>query len=364
MVGQLVYHLSGRKVLKYPEEKAGFVVPAKYLVDRHAPNRPSPHPVPGDVTEPREMAFQRPEAGDGATATPASSSERVEEEEEGKVIVVDWYGDDDPENPQNWYVQTRSTQVASLRTRWEQATDAHTQVIGQEVLAGLLHHAHHDLGLYRVVDILAGDHERRRVLRRQHYRQYIGPVAVWCVLFLLPHPTSRPVSLDLRTNNRSGRLRHWPAFPGAHHRDPPDRTKLAIHRPSRHLLRAPSTYRARRKFCRVLHLALHCRFREFSVQLDHTSTPEIVRRRSKVIVIIVLTSSLRRYRAHPSRQAVRACLTSSPRRRSHTRWAYTTSHVPLVRHWALSSLDSRSRLTAGGGHSGRCCGLPASHWLC
>jgi len=31
--------------------------------------------------------------------------------EKGKEVVVDWYGDDDPENPQNWYVHL-------LTSRW------------------------------------------------------------------------------------------------------------------------------------------------------------------------------------------------------------------------------------------------------
>lgn len=38
----------------------------------------------------------------GETTTAVNSSERVGVEDREKVIVVDWYGDDDPENPQNW----------------------------------------------------------------------------------------------------------------------------------------------------------------------------------------------------------------------------------------------------------------------
>lgn len=57
------------------------------------------------------MPFQRSEVVDDpddrcdSDATPVNSSERAEvqpDKEEGSVIVVEWYGDDDPENPQNW----------------------------------------------------------------------------------------------------------------------------------------------------------------------------------------------------------------------------------------------------------------------
>ena len=30
-MGQIIYHASGRKLLQYPEEKPGFVVPEQYL---------------------------------------------------------------------------------------------------------------------------------------------------------------------------------------------------------------------------------------------------------------------------------------------------------------------------------------------
>lgn len=113
-MGQLIYHLSGRKVLKYPEERQGFVIPDRYLrpkedsptsgdTTRHArpPNSPDFELSGPRSDETRPAALQeRPEASNDETLTAVGSRERVGEE--GNVIVVDWYGDDDPENPQNW----------------------------------------------------------------------------------------------------------------------------------------------------------------------------------------------------------------------------------------------------------------------
>jgi hypothetical protein len=40
-----------------------------------------------------------------STLTAVAEPENGEKKKEkGKMIVVDWYGPDDPENPQNWYV--------------------------------------------------------------------------------------------------------------------------------------------------------------------------------------------------------------------------------------------------------------------
>ena len=42
--------------------------------------------------------------------------------EKGKEVVVDWYGDDDPENPQNWYVHLAKQQpsVTRIKYRWSE----------------------------------------------------------------------------------------------------------------------------------------------------------------------------------------------------------------------------------------------------
>lgn len=113
VVGQLVYHLSGRRVLKYPEERQGFIVPDRYRLDQSDPHQnvagalndptPSPRSPEGDTAavQGHRMDISGSSVRSAGEATTAvSSSDRVVDED--KVIVVDWYGDDDPENPQNW----------------------------------------------------------------------------------------------------------------------------------------------------------------------------------------------------------------------------------------------------------------------
>lgn len=112
MVGQLVYHLSGRKVLKYPEEKAGFIVPQRYRTDKtpessSASTRGATSGVP---SRPQRLEGQDGGGGDddrvdGVLAVASSGDPEELGDDKEKVIVVGWYGDDDPENPQNWYVQ-------------------------------------------------------------------------------------------------------------------------------------------------------------------------------------------------------------------------------------------------------------------
>lgn len=116
----MIYHLSGRKVLKYTEERQGFVVPNRYRLDpetdlslgpggssTRAPALSSEGGTDG-VEHDLDGSRSSDLMGDEATTTTAVNS-RDEVEREGKVIVVDWYGDDDPENPQNWSVPNLSS---------------------------------------------------------------------------------------------------------------------------------------------------------------------------------------------------------------------------------------------------------------
>ena len=90
MIGQIIYHASGRRLFRYQEEIEGFVIPERYVV--HLEHGRSPMTPSSTITNTTVVAGE----GDG---------------EKGKEVVVDWYGDDDPENPQNWYVHL-------LTSRW------------------------------------------------------------------------------------------------------------------------------------------------------------------------------------------------------------------------------------------------------
>lgn len=103
----MLNHFSAGRILPYPEQKEGYVVPARYL-DLSAIGEAKRRS--GDVT---------PSFGVTPTDTLASSDDQVvrdiELDQSGRpreedvqvpkdVILVTWEGDDDPENPLNWLV--------------------------------------------------------------------------------------------------------------------------------------------------------------------------------------------------------------------------------------------------------------------
>jgi DHA1 family multidrug resistance protein-like MFS transporter len=120
-VGQVLYNISGRRIFSYPEEKDGFDLPEKYRVQKDKPSRF------GEEQE-REEGGERERRESDETAVGQSTSRNEDQSKNGKAgekegkdgkdgekdgkdgkekdetIMVDWYSDDDPENPQNWYV--------------------------------------------------------------------------------------------------------------------------------------------------------------------------------------------------------------------------------------------------------------------
>jgi DHA1 family multidrug resistance protein-like MFS transporter len=101
VVGQIIYHLSKRKWFRYPEEIDGFEVPDRY------------RPKSGVIVDGRGLEPSRSSTLD--TAVDGHGGDGVDEpgrngdkdgRGRGEMIVVDWYGPDDPENPQNWYVKS------------------------------------------------------------------------------------------------------------------------------------------------------------------------------------------------------------------------------------------------------------------
>lgn len=78
--GRCIYHLSGRKVFNYDEEQSDYVIPSKYLGKSEAGIDSSSCDAP---------------TTDGASS---HSSESTKSEH----IMVEFEGDNDPENPKNW----------------------------------------------------------------------------------------------------------------------------------------------------------------------------------------------------------------------------------------------------------------------
>jgi DHA1 family multidrug resistance protein-like MFS transporter len=86
-IGQIARYLTGNRVLLYPEELPGFVCPLSFN-DRNS--------------------HQQSESSSTNTATPSTNdiepgaSNQVKEKTASSPYLVDWYSDNDPENPQNW----------------------------------------------------------------------------------------------------------------------------------------------------------------------------------------------------------------------------------------------------------------------
>lgn len=115
-VGRIVYHVSGRRLFRHPEEMPDFVLPARYA------NKPGFAATPssnltlagsGVTTASGDLATQKQEEhpqestlahevlhlhGDDAEK---GVQEKEMELEMRNSNIVDWYGPDDPECPEN-----------------------------------------------------------------------------------------------------------------------------------------------------------------------------------------------------------------------------------------------------------------------
>lgn len=199
-VGQLIYAASRHRIFSYPEEKSGFEIPEKYRQSKQEkPSRfqsenvsPADHAsgsgngghsshagVQADETTlERERAGRRDsqdivmaqDFGDNqsqdqerSSAGSRNSDDTIvndgdNSQEGGKdgktgqkddTIVVDWYGPNDPENPQNWYVTPCGVNEISVLFPDPDQDNL------QEMLDHVLYHAHHDIRLHGIVDCFA-----------------------------------------------------------------------------------------------------------------------------------------------------------------------------------------------------------------
>lgn len=90
----MIYHLSKRRLFKYQEEIEGFVVPNRYRLRQGGFEGRSLQSPSSTITN--------------TTAVEGGTGDGDGDGEKDGIVVVDWYGPDDPENPQNWYVKTSS----------------------------------------------------------------------------------------------------------------------------------------------------------------------------------------------------------------------------------------------------------------
>ncbi|CUM65831.1 uncharacterized protein PRCAT00003480001 [Priceomyces carsonii] len=79
--GRLLYHISGHKLFGYKEERGDYVIPEKYYS--------------GEVLQEHEGPFT-----ENSTITLAGENEKVSYQ--SRLIIVDYDGPNDPDNPYNW----------------------------------------------------------------------------------------------------------------------------------------------------------------------------------------------------------------------------------------------------------------------
>ena len=94
--GRFFYHLSGHKAFAHKEDMRDYVIPDKYLPEsKRSSMSTSRATLVGDE------AIEEIKAPESDTSSIASSIN-------SELIVVDWDGEDDPENPQNWPIYQKT----------------------------------------------------------------------------------------------------------------------------------------------------------------------------------------------------------------------------------------------------------------
>lgn len=130
-VGELVNKVSGGRLLPYPDQRTGFVIPAAYLATS------SPASTSAPISRAETLAGDKQAADDAslkaesdAAPEPERTNIAVEKVETWNSDVtleagpsgvaaealvdtkgyqlVDWYGETDPENPRNWSFAKRA----------------------------------------------------------------------------------------------------------------------------------------------------------------------------------------------------------------------------------------------------------------
>ncbi|KAJ7615020.1 major facilitator superfamily domain-containing protein [Mycena polygramma] len=119
-IGQIVNYLSRGRLLPYPEQRPGYVVPKHFLLRNS--RRKSSAAVASDAATLCGDSSDKPKEGSTASSPPNTELKRestlVADVESQKQVddsttvpdpyIVDWNGDSDPENPRNWSFRKRA----------------------------------------------------------------------------------------------------------------------------------------------------------------------------------------------------------------------------------------------------------------
>ncbi|KAJ7646873.1 major facilitator superfamily domain-containing protein [Roridomyces roridus] len=104
-VGQLINRASKGRFLSYPEQRADYVVPARYLLPSSELAEEKPQ-----VSSPPDTAVKRESTISTLAAVDVESQKKQIGEETSipDPYLVDWDGELDPENPKNWSFRKRA----------------------------------------------------------------------------------------------------------------------------------------------------------------------------------------------------------------------------------------------------------------
>ncbi|KAF8305616.1 MFS general substrate transporter [Clavulina sp. PMI_390] len=138
-VGGLLNRASGGRILPFPDQRPDFVIPAKYLATSTMASRPSAnltrvnsHETAVEAT-PKNASYDLPApVSEKSTGLEVSKFDTIQTQTDSSLeagpeviiekagldtkgyILVDWYGDDDQENPRNWSSRKRSFVLAQI----------------------------------------------------------------------------------------------------------------------------------------------------------------------------------------------------------------------------------------------------------
>lgn len=141
--GEIVYHASSHKLFQHPEERPDFVLPAKHggqgvaysVANKSLTNAISIEQDGIRSDSSSAISFNAiPEVERGSEKEAAHLGH--EPESAGSYIIVDWYGPDDQDNPQNWSTVKKSwimVSVAILTTALYMASSIFTPAIEELV---------------------------------------------------------------------------------------------------------------------------------------------------------------------------------------------------------------------------------------
>ncbi|KAF7297113.1 Benomyl methotrexate resistance protein [Mycena indigotica] len=107
-VGQIVNYVSNGRLLPYPEQRRGYVVPKHYLLPAQLSDSLNGTPVASDAATLCDPKTPNTHLKRESTLVEDLEKNIIDEKTIPDPYLVDWEGDSDPENPRNWTFKKRA----------------------------------------------------------------------------------------------------------------------------------------------------------------------------------------------------------------------------------------------------------------